>query len=281
MKKLFLMCAVAAVLCGCGTKGEVREEKIEGVDLTFSRYELRDSCMSGVEGVDALCRIDFSLPYVVGKTDIANKINNAVLGCEFEMCNNSLEMEMRTYANYLMNSYQEDVESTTDGMTLAEIENEPWNSFNYAYVRKGEFVKGGGNVLCYLSSDYVYTGGAHGISGSNAMNFDVRNGDLLLPEDLFLQSMQESVRSAVQDQLIDDLGMDQVNTGTPELNAVGYTFKGLIPMTDVLLLGEDGVVFVYPVYSIASYAQGEQRVTLRYDQLMFAFTDRAKEVLAL
>ncbi len=274
---MFLACVAVAVLCACGNK----VEKIDGVDLAFGRYELHDSCMSGVEGVDALCRIDFSLPYILDKNDVADRINMAVLGCEFEKCDNPLEVEMKSYANYLMNSYQEDVECSTDGMTLAEIENEPWNSFNYAYVRTGEFVKGKGSVLCYQSWGYVYTGGAHGMSGSNVLNFDVRSGELLLAEDLFLQDMQESLRSAIQDQLIGDLGMDLVSTGIPELNAVGYTFGGLIPMPEVLMLSEGEVTFIYPVYSIASYAQGEQRISLGYDQLTFAFTDKAKEVLGL
>ncbi len=277
MKKMFLACVAVVMLCACGNKGE----KIDGVDLTFGRYELHDSCDAAVEGVGARCRIDFSFPIVLDDTEVAAKINGGVLACEFDTYDGTMEAEAEAYAEHLMFGYRKDVEGITDGMTKEEIENEPWNSLNYAYMQKGDFVKGKGDVLCYKSQSYVYTGGAHGMSVTRVLNFDVRSGELLSPDVLFVDDAEVSLRSAIQDKLIDDLGMDLVNTGFSELNALGYTFKDLIPMPDTFVLGEDGVTFIYNRYSIASYAQGEQRIALPYDMIAFVWTDKAKEVLGL
>ncbi len=275
MKKLFLLCAVTAILCGCGAKGE----KIEGVDLTFGRYELHDSCASGVESVDAQCKVDYSIPVVLDDTEVGRKINKDVLGCEFGICDGPLEVEAEGYAKYLMDCYKGDVESATDGMTEEEIVNETWYSFNYAYSIEGEFVKGKGNILCYQSRNYVYTGGAHGMSETSVLNFDVRTGEYLY--EVFKEDLYGTVSSYLLEQLIDDLGMDVMETGVYELQQIGYTFKETIPMTRNFQLGEEGVTFIYPVYRIASYAQGEQRITLSYELIADCMTDKVKEVLGL
>ncbi len=275
MKKMLWLCAVAAMMCGCGSNGE----KIEGVDMTFGRYELHDSCASGVEGIEAQCKVDYSIPFVLDDTEAGRKINEGVLGCEFGICDAPLEVEAEAYARYLMDSYKKDVESAVDGMTKDEIDNETWNSFNYAYMQEGKFVKGKGHVLCYQSGSYVYTGGAHGVSETRVMNFDVRTGEYLY--EVFNSDFESSVRTYLLEQLIDDLGMDVMETGISELRTLGYTFKDEMPMTRNFLLAENGVVFIYPVYSIASYAQGEQRITLSYEILADCMTDKAKDVLGL
>ena len=106
---------------------------------------------------------------------------------------------------------------------------------------------------------YQYSGGAHGIYFTEYFNFDAQTGKLLAWQNLFSDTLR--VYALAQKEL-----MSQYDDGAKMSEY--YSFpndKFYLP--ENFLLHTDSIEFLYGVYEITSYAQGEQVIKLPYSAL--------------
>lgn len=288
MKKTIL--AMSAMLfllliAGCNGNKPVDDgyDKLERVDLKFGKECFADSCDSPAEKDNGRLHIDYKIAYAVAdeaNAQTADAINAEIVKFEFgEECSGlSLAEAMKKTRDVVVADYL----SLWEGEDPM-YEDEEERSTNYEYNKVSEFAKGKGGVLCYESSDYIYTAGAHGVYGTWVLNFDSNTGKLLTFEEVFEADKNAHVRQLIQQQLIADINSEmELNlTTAQDLKDNGFMFEeNLLPSTDIFRLGEDAITFIYGIYSIAPYAAGETHVTIPYDKIEYCIKPEVKELLS-
>lgn len=257
---------------------------IDGLPLSFAEQVYVDSSYAPPGSGFGMLKVDYSIAYVQeeGETaGVAKMINSEIISYEFGDEYRSLSLP-----DAISKSVSEDKDlylSLWIDSTMCLLPDSDSHTINYEYEKRSEFVKGKGGVLCYESHDYIYTAGAHGVYGSWVLNFDYTTGRLLTYSDVFEPAKDAHVRQLIQQCLIADLrekGEGDVES-VQDLKEYGYMFEeNLLPSTSVFRLGEDGVTFIYGIYSIAPYAMGETKVTVPYDMIEYCIKEDVKDILS-
>ena len=108
------------------------------------------------------------------------------------------------------------------------------------------------HILSYGEDCYTYTGGAHGYGYTFIFNYSLLTGALVHEEDLFVDDYFEPLHHLLVEALIHQT--ENVDTER-ELRAMGFSIEDIVP-NDNFYVTEDGLVYVYNPYDIASYAMG-------------------------
>ena len=143
----------------------------------------------------------------------------------------------------------------------------PYVSEDEMYITRAD-----DKALSAVTNNYWYSGGAHGMSGYSAVNFDTQTGKKLEVEDVIpntaalpnalatemleqyphlATTTQDMWSMSLEDYLASYLTPEEVNDITPE-----FTWT----------LGYEGVTFYFGAYEIGSYADGHQVVVLTYNE---------------
>ena len=127
-------------------------------------------------------------------------------------------------------------------------------------------------LLSILNICYEYTGGAHPVSYWISETFDVKTGKLLTLSDIFGVSKEEALEK-VYETVISQIEAtkdeeDKYYFENYEENVKEYYSDG------DFVLGHDGIIFYYQLYTIAPYVAGIQTFKLPYDE-----ADMAMEIL--
>lgn len=126
---------------------------------------------------------------------------------------------------------------------------EPSLSESSTYVR---FVGQNYNLATFAIQTYSYSAGAaHGMSHQEFVNFDLSNKKHITVSELIKPDMNQKLRDelyAANQNWLDD---HQIK-------------KDQLQVSDNFYYGVNGIVFVYPLYELASYAEGMSELTLPY-----------------
>jgi hypothetical protein len=126
---------------------------------------------------------------------------------------------------------------------------EPSLSESSTYVR---FVGQNYNLATFAIQTYSYSAGAaHGMSHQEFVNFDLSNKKHITVAELLKPEMNQKLRDelyAANQNWLDD---HQIK-------------KDQLQVSDNFYYGVNGIVFVYPLYELASYAEGMSELTLPY-----------------
>ncbi len=127
-------------------------------------------------------------------------------------------------------------------------------------------------VLCVVQSGYSYEGGAHGYYGTAGYSYDVKTGKKLEFEDIvtdkaaFEPIIKEKL-SAVYPELIEEMESFDAWGTIKEM----FSIKGKNKPT--WSLDDDGVIFYFNPYELASYAAGQQIVEVSFAEYPELFVE--------
>ncbi len=138
--------------------------------------------------------------------------------------------------------------------------------FPFEYSFDTQVMRGDANVLSIAVDAYTYTGGAHGMRGRAALNFDPQTGERLYFSDLGEDG--DALRDFVLDyitQLAEDYG--------------GYETVTLSMLPDLIeneqwYFTETGLMIYADVYQAASYAAGRMDFLVPYEELSGKVLDK-------
>lgn len=117
-------------------------------------------------------------------------------------------------------------------------------------------------LLCYIITRSSYTGGAHGIYGTQCYTYSLAGGHEITTADLFTETQQQRL-----DQLIRGKIREQFEAhDDAELEAKGF-FPEYIGTTENFLVTPEGITFYYNPYDIGCYALGAVEVTVSREEL--------------
>ena len=177
--------------------------------------------------------------------------------------------------------YAERVQSLdeNDGLTEEEkaeiLSTMPGWEYSFSLCKTAETDR----YVVFLSEDYVYQGGAHGgILGRGPLTFDKKDGHLIeqFLEASSLGDMQPLLRKGLTEYFSD--GGTEVSP--EQLDEWLMLENGQVPFpTWEPFPSEDGLVFTYQQYEIASYAAGMPNFTIPYADILPYLTQEARQVL--
>ena len=230
LKKISLFSAVFLVLFSC--------KKDTPISFTNKTIEKSQNAI-----------ISISYPNVVGNASVADRINKTIekfLANEINMSekadqNISLEDAIKAF-DQEYKSFKKDFSDSTQQWEVS-IEGE----VNYETEK----------FVCISVSSYLDTGGAHGNSHVTFLNFDKMTGNLLKREDLIKD-----------EETLKDIAKPYFEKATKSLTDdesdmfFGETFQ----LPENIGFSNEGVILLYNVYEIASYAQGVTEFTIPFSE---------------
>ncbi len=114
-------------------------------------------------------------------------------------------------------------------------------------------------TLSYVIEGYQYTGGAHGMSWTKALNYSLDDGSLLSLSDFFTEEQTAKLPAILVKQLCMQLGA----TDADQLAALGYYPDDIKP-TENFTVSATGITFIYDPYQIGCYAVGKTEIEVPY-----------------
>ncbi|WP_262248999.1 DUF3298 and DUF4163 domain-containing protein [Parapedobacter soli] len=121
-----------------------------------------------------------------------------------------------------------------------------------------------------------FTGGAHGNYATIFKHYDLRADELLALDDIVTRSYQNEL-AAVAERYF----RRQENLGVDQSLQDGYFFdQGRFSLPDNFALEQDSILFLYNIYEIKPYVNGQTELRVPYADIERLLTDRAKQFIA-
>lgn len=170
--------------------------------------------------------------------------------------------ELEAYSGTAREAARQSVRQISDELAppagAVTTEQPPWKG-EISAESEGSIVD---TLLCYVITRSSYTGGAHGMYGTQCYTYSLAGGYEITTADLFteaqLQRLDQLIRGKIREQFEarDDA----------ELEVKGF-FPEYIGTTENFLVTEEGITFFYNPYDIGCYALGAVEVTLGREEL--------------
>ncbi len=201
-------------------------------------------------------RIEINIPVAEGDSPLSNSINN------------TLQQQM---ANAL--SFSEDPVDSFDLDTAIQKFDGEYRDFKsdieetslvWEAIFDGEVIYQSEQVVSVALNSYLNTGGAHGNMTISLHNFDGKTGRLLNAEDIisdidnFTEFVKPYFLAAITEK--DDGNFDD------------YFFGDPFHLPANIGIHEDGILMLYNVYEIGSYAQGITEFTIPFEDVQAFLT---------
>ena len=172
----------------------------------------------------------------------------------------------------------EENDGLTEGQRKEILDEMPGWEYDFNLLKDRETDQ----YVVFLSQDYVYLGGAHGgVVGRGGLTFDKKDGRLVekMLDPACLDAIQPLLRKGLTQYFAAD---GETEITQEELDNYLFLESGVIPFPAwTPRPGEDGLVFTYQQYEIASYAAGMPEFTIPLEDLLPYLTPEAKALVGL
>jgi len=232
MKKPALIVLLILVLVACKKE----------LNLTFSE-------VNTIYNVNAV--IEINIPKAEGENTVSFAINSKI---ENHIAN-------------VLNFSEENSDSLKLDEAITRFESEftgfkndyEENALVWEAIFDGEVIYQSSEVVCIAINGYTNTGGAHGNMNITLYNFDAQTGALLELDDII--SNIEGFSQVVKTHFIKEI---EINN---EEELTDYFFEEEFHLPANIGFSDEGVLILYNVYEIASYAQGITEFTIPFEAL--------------
>ena len=124
---------------------------------------------------------------------------------------------------------------------------------------------GQNDILSYTVSFENYTGGAHGSHAYNNHVINLKTGNAITEEDIFIENFQDSLAQI----LIDHIAKQNKVENPKDLENIGFfSVEEIFPNGNFLVDG-DGITYTFNEYEIAAYVVRETNVFLPYAEIQY------------
>ena len=289
MRKKFLLSAIlisALCLCGCNTQitfGDSADQGSQTGQVSESQNDSVENSQAGSQGNDTVDVQQESqyLNVSVGKLHDSDYDQVSLMYgncCLFELDAPEYPALEEAVAQYNTETEQNWITSMNDLKSWAR---EDYNAavaegyeFYGPYVSEDEMyiTRADDKVLSAVTGNYWYSGGAHGMSGYSAVNFDTQTGRKLAVEDVIPNTA--ALPNALATEMLEQYPhLEEATQNMWQMSLEDYLASYLTPeeVDDITpeftwTLGYEGVTFYFGAYEIGSYADGNQVVVLTYNE---------------
>ena len=175
--------------------------------------------------------------------------------CDAEGCTQydlqTVQTQVPWINEYFLARLQKDVPDafSTDKKISAETSAAKGLNQNTVYV---QFIAQHTNLATFVIQSYIYNAGAaHGMSHQEFVTFDLNTHKRLALTDILKPNVEAKVADALYEANSNWLQQHNIE-------------RAKLQLSDNYYYGVNGIVFVYPLYELASYAEGMSELTLPY-----------------
>lgn len=177
--------------------------------------------------------------------------------CDAEGCTQYSIQTVETNVDWINQYFAERIQKA-DPIAFSTAPNEKVNLAEGAEPGLGQsttsvrYISQWGKIATFALESYTYTAGAaHGMYHVEYVNFDLKAKKRLALQDVLLKGAEAKVLSALYD--ANSMWLEEHNIE-----------RGKLQLSDNFYYGASGIVFVYPLYELASYAEGMTELNLPY-----------------
>ncbi|MCM1035026.1 MAG: DUF3298 and DUF4163 domain-containing protein [Paludibacter sp.] len=258
MKKFipfFVLIIVSAM--GCTKKNAIETEQFTVYEVTYLTDEKTDSLLVSFEIEFPTALADDSVLSVVQQSLLDKLFGARYVGM-------SVEESMHAFIAMYQTEYINNNKVLKEQLSEEYAEEEGLLPFfceeDHLAARVISLT---GNVFSYGIEQYVYMGGAHGVSNRFFYNYDLTTGALLAETDLFIENYRSHLIQLLRDNLI---AQNDEFESESDLSESDYELEKIVPNNNFYITDE-GITWVFNPYDIAPYAYGETEITVPVAQI--------------
>ncbi len=169
---------------------------------------------------------------------------------------------VRKFAADLVTEYK-----LSNEQLLDQTDSTSFYSFNNEHILEGFSLLNDGSLYSYGMNRYVFMGGAHGLSTSNYLNFNVKNGRKITETDLFINDYFTKLSELIKVRIVEQSFEDKSNEPILSLKDTDFWEDAIKPNGNFYITDES-INYVYNPYEIAPYYMGQTEVVLPFYRLI-------------
>lgn len=230
--------------------------------VPLERFAFADSALlvkNYPESPQAIFKVNTLVPKSENEqlnTLIKTELAKVIAGEEAPISVTDLPQTIKVAARNVLYNYQHQAVDTAD---LKDM----WTDYSLENHYETETLLNTGNLLSLATFHYYYAGGAHGNHYTVLHTFATDSVQLLRFDDVFLPGQATELETLL----------------TKKATSLEIPFQTeTVPVTENIAFSREGVLFSYPPYEIASYADGEIRIILPYAEASHLLTGRGEEL---
>lgn len=260
-QKLVVLFLISVFVSGCniGTK------KTTDNDVTFDSISV-DKTYHLLENPNCNLQINFTYPAKYDNKDILKKIQQQFVYSYFGDGYENLSPEEATakYTEDYLNNYK-DLEDEYKAEVAKADETPVGAWFSYFEMSSDDIAYNKNDILSYTVNFENYTGGAHGAHSFTNHVIDMKTGNLIKEDDIFIEGFQEDLAQI----LIDRIAKQNTVENPKELENIGFFSIDEIFPNGNFLIDDNGITYTFNEYEIAAYVVGATNVHLPYEEIQY------------
>ena len=258
--KSIVLLFVSAILSACGG-GNGQTAKFSGME--FDSIVVDSTVALSHSKGSPTCHVSLSVQFAKGeKAELINDtlLRSGILTPDYLSLGNE-KLTVKQAVDSFMNRFVYDY--LHDYGDLYRADTKHASSYNCSYIVKTRTCNGAKNILNYIATIQTYAGGAHEIKQTIARNFDVKIGQMLQLDDLFITGADSQLEDIIVAEMADDFDVNDLEG----LQEKGVFVDGQVYVPDNFIYGDDDITFIYCEDEIAPHSIGEIRVKIDIDDL--------------
>ena len=160
--------------------------------------------------------------------------------------------------NIKIDNKQQFIEFLQQNMADALKEAKEYEMSAYETQMLTEYLGQRENIATFTIFSHNYTGGAHGLYGTDFVLVDLKKKAVIKVEDIFVKSAQDKLKSLLWERYRNQYRNEQGELIEP------FMSKDDFYVSENVYFSREGITFVYPPYALGSYAEGEKELTLSF-----------------
>ena len=263
-QKLVVLFLISVFVSGCniGTK------KTTDNDVTFDSISVDKTyhLLENLENPNCNLQINFTYPAKYDNKDILKKIQQQFVYSYFGDGYENLSPEEATakYTEDYLNNYK-DLEDEYKAEVAKADETPVGAWFSYFEMSSNDIAYNKNDILSYTINFENYTGGAHGAHSFTNHVIDMKTGNLIKEDDIFIEGFQEDLAQI----LIDRIAKQNTVENPKELENIGFFSIDEIFPNGNFLIDDNGITYTFNEYEIAAYVVGATNVHLPYEEIQY------------
>ena len=199
-QKLVALFLISIFVSGCNTgtkKTADNDMKFDSISVDKTYHLLENP-----ENPNCNLQINFTFPVKYDNKDILKKIQKQFVSSYFGDNYDALSPEEATakYTQDYLDSYKELEEEYKD--EVAKSDETPVGAwFGYYEMSSNDIAYNQNGILSYTVNFDNYTGGAHGAHSFSNNVIDLKTGDLIKEEDIFIDNYQDDLAQILVDRI--------------------------------------------------------------------------------
>lgn len=259
---VFFLISVFVSGCNIGTK------KTTDNDVTFDSISVDKTyhLLENPENPNCNLQINFTYPAKYDNKDILKKIQQQFVYSYFGDGYENLSPEEATakYTEDYLNNYK-DLEDEYKAEVAKADETPVGAWFSYFEMSSDDIAYNKNDILSYTVNFENYTGGAHGAHSFTNHVIDMKTGNLIKEDDIFIEGFQEDLAQI----LIDRIAKQNTVENPKELENIGFFSIDEIFPNGNFLIDDNGITYTFNEYEIAAYVVGATNVHLPYEEIQY------------